>query len=321
MKDKFGREIDYLRISLTDRCNLRCGYCMPRCGVESIPHSEILTFEEIARIVRIMASLGVRKIRLTGGEPLIRKGIVQAAKMISSTDGIEETVITTNGVLLYDMADELRSAGIKRVNISLDTQNRERFMQLTGSDCLDDVLRGIDKAFDAGLGVKINCVPMIGINDGELADIALLAKDRPIDVRFIELMPIGCADRFRGIPTDEVLSCLKKSFGSYDTLKADSSSPAEYYRFDGFTGRVGTISAISRKFCQSCRRLRLTSDGYLKLCLQYPDGVDLKAPIRGGCTDNELRSIILAAVDNKPYAHSFSEEGVTDSRKMVQIGG
>ena len=321
MKDSFGRKLNYLRISVTDRCDLRCRYCMPECGVENIPHGEVLTYEETARIVRIMASLGVTKVRLTGGEPLLRKGITDLVRMISGTDGITETVMTTNGVMLSEKADDLIASGLKRVNISLDTLDRDVFRRLAGRDRLLDVTKGMDAAYSAGLGVKINCVPIRGINDTGLADIALISKDRAIDVRFIELMPIGCGAGLSGIPSGEVLSYLQERFGDFEPLQNDPASPAERFRFGGFTGSTGFISPMTHKFCDRCDRLRLTSDGFLKLCLQYPAGADLKTPIRAGCSDSELTDIILGAVSKKPSAHRFTEADMTDSRKMVQIGG
>ena len=322
MKDKFGREPDYLRISLTDRCNLRCGYCMPRCGVESIPHKEILTLEETARIVRIMAGLGVKKVRLTGGEPLIRKNITGFVEMITKIRGIEEICLTTNGILLSSMAAELKAAGLDRINVSLDSTDREIYRKITGEDRLSEVLSGIEAACDAGFPLKINCVPIRELNSSGLDDVAELAKERPIDVRFIELMPIGCGKNFKGISSSEVLDILEKRFGKAVLLKGDEHSPAVYYRFDGFAGKVGFISPISHKFCKSCNRLRLTSDGFLKLCLQYPAGVSLKRPLREGASDDELAEIIVRSVETKPLEHSFTAENSgSDQREMYRIGG
>ena len=321
MRDSFGRVTDYLRISLTDRCNLRCRYCMPTCGVKDIPHREILSFEEILRILRIMAGQGLKKVRLTGGEPLLRKGVDRLIADISRIPGIEETLITTNGILLSRMCGDIKNAGVKRVNISLDTLDKEVFAGLTGTDRLDEVLKGIDTAYDSGIGIRINCVPIRGINDRELESIALIARDREIDVRFIELMPIGLGAGFEGISSGEILERLKTAFGGYKEERKESRSPAFYCSFQGFKGRIGTISPMSHKFCESCDRLRLTSDGFLKLCLQYPAGADLKTPMREGISDEGLERLILETVKKKPLAHSFEKGELTDRRKMVQIGG
>ncbi|MBR4224172.1 MAG: GTP 3',8-cyclase MoaA [Oscillospiraceae bacterium] len=322
MKDSFGRTIDYLRISLTDRCDLRCIYCMPAEGVENIPHREILTFEETARLVRIMAGLGVRKIRLTGGEPLIRRDICSLVAMIDAVDGIEEICLTTNGTTLSDHSVMLRDAGVDRINVSLDTVDRDVYKRITGADRLDDVMRGIDTAYGLGIPLKINCVPIRNINDSEICSIALLAKDRAIDVRFIELMPIGCGKELNGILSDEISAMLAERFGDpKDAYDMDVSSPAVYHRFEGFRGRIGYISPMSHRFCERCDRIRLTASGYLKLCLQYPAGADLKTPMRNGSSDEELADIIKSAILQKPRAHSFSDRDATDDRKMVQIGG
>ncbi len=322
MTDSFGRELDYLRISLTDRCNLRCSYCMPAEGVKNIPHCEILTLEENARIARVMASLGVKKIRLTGGEPLIRKNVVRLIEMINDTDGIDEICLTTNGLLLSGNAAALRKAGLSRVNISLDTLDEAVFRRITRSEeQLDRVLDGIAAAVEENIATSINCVPMAGVNDSELDRIALFSEKAPVDVRFIELMPIGRGRTHKGISSAEVLKKLEERFGKAELLPNDGHSPAMYYCFGGFVGRTGFISPMSHKFCDSCNRLRLTSDGFLKLCLQYPQGIDLKSPLRNGCTDRELADIISEAVKMKPREHSFCDTDMTDKRKMVQIGG
>ena len=322
MTDSYDRNIDYLRVSLTDRCDLRCTYCMPKCGVDNIPHKEILTLEETARIVRIMAGLGVKKLRITGGEPLIRRNVTGFVKLVSNITGIEDICMTTNGTRLSEYASQLKAAGLHRINISLDTTHRDVFSKITGTDMLGKVLEGIDAAYDAGFPIKINCVPMKGVNDKNLDSVALLAKERPIDVRFIELMPIGCGKEHTGIRSDTVLHQLEENFGKAEPYeRTDMSSPAEYYRFSGFCGNIGFISPMSHKFCRYCDRARLTSNGFLKLCLQYPDGADLKTPLRSGCSDDELSEMILAAVRKKPLQHSFSDTDMTDDRKMVQIGG
>ena len=322
MKDKFGRELDYLRISLTDRCNLQCGYCMPKCGVENIPHREILTLEETAQIVNIMAGLDVKKVRLTGGEPLIRKNISGFVGMLRQIKSIEEICLTTNGILLSSMAAELKAAGLDRINISLDSTDTDIYRKITGEDKLSEVLKGIHTAYDTGFALKINCVPIKGINENDLDSIAEFAKERPIDVRYIELMPIGCGKKFMGIPSSDVLNILEKRFGRAELLTGGEHSPAVYYKFGGFAGKVGFISPISHKFCESCNRLRLTADGFLKLCLQYPAGVSLKKPLREGLSDDDLANIIVREIENKPLEHSFStENNNSDKRGMYRIGG
>ena len=331
MKDGYGREIDYLRISLTDKCNLRCRYCMPPRGVRPLRHEDILTLEEIGRVAAVMASLGVKKIRLTGGEPLVRKGVLELVKILRGLDGIQELSMTTNGILLVPLAAPLKAAGLDSVNISLDTLDSRVYAALCGEDRLSDALNGIEAAGHAGLSRKINCVPVRGFNDAGLKEIAALARDTALDVRFIELMPLGEGSLFRGIASDELLSEFSRAFGKPQRLSGDiSRGPAVYYRFPGFSGRVGFISPLSHKFCQSCNRVRLTAEGYLKLCLQYADGISLREPLRNGITDEALRELILSAVKRKPAAHSFSDMAerenssagcAKEQRKMVQIGG
>lgn len=324
LKDSFGRTIDYLRVSLTDRCNFRCRYCMPREGIKQIEHGEILTLEEVERIVRVMAQMGICKVRLTGGEPLVRRDVTRLVEGIRGIDGIDEIAMTSNGSLLGSCAGMLKEAGLDSVNISLDTLDRENFIRITGVDALEDVLLGIHSALSEGMSVKLNCVPVKEWNDGELEEIAALAKDYPMDVRFIELMPIGCGKDAAGIPSDVLLQRLKKRYGSgaAEEKMPALKGPAQYYRFDGFRGRVGLISPMSHKFCEGCRRIRLTAEGYLKLCLQFSCGVDLKKPMRSGCTDEALMRIIREAVNEKPKEHNMGAvHGNEEQRKMVQIGG
>lgn len=326
MRDGFGREIDYLRISVTDKCNLRCKYCMPECGVDFVEHAEIISLEEIYRIARIMESLGVRKIRFTGGEPLVRKNLGKLIGDVSGLQGIRDIAMTTNGILLKENISSLKNAGLKRVNISLDTLDREIFQNITGCDALSDVLDAVDEAYLSGLGVKINCVPCRELNEESIEGVAGLARERTIDVRFIELMPIGCGKRFHAIPSGEILTRLEKTFGESKKEESDKSGEtAQYYRFDGFQGRVGLVSPMSHMFCGACNRIRLTAEGRLKLCLHYDDGIELKPLLRTGMSDEEITERIIAAVQRKPRAHAFSEDGTgtgkEDPRKMVQIGG
>ena len=325
MLDKLNRKIDYLRISVIDRCNLRCVYCMPEEGVESIPHEEILTYDEILRICETVSQLGIKKIKITGGEPLVRKEIVNLIRDIKNLDKIEQVTLTTNGILLYDMLDDLYDAGIDAINISLDTLKEDNFKQITRRDGLEKVLMAIDKAYNLGIRVKINCLAIRDFNINELADIANFAKDREIDVRFIELMPIGFGKKYTQIDNDEILSILESNFGTFEPVtEKRGNGPAKYYKNKDMKGCIGFISAISHEFCESCNRIRLTSNGFLKLCLHYNKGIDLKAPIRSGISDEDLKVLIHDTIWNKPLSHKFGHtngEKDIEVKNMVQIGG
>lgn len=325
MLDKLNRKIDYLRISVIDRCNLRCVYCMPEEGIESIPHDEILTYDEILRICEIVSELGIRKIKITGGEPLVRKDIVNLIRDIKNIDKIEQVTLTTNGILLHEMLDDLYDAGIDAINISLDTLNKDNFKKITRRDGLEKVLMSIDKAYDLGIRVKINCLAIRDFNLRELVEIASFAKDREIDVRFIELMPIGFGKKYTQIDNDEILSILESRFGTFEIVtEKRGNGPAKYYRNQNMKGCIGFISAISHEFCESCNRIRLTSIGFLKLCLHYNKGIDLKEPIRNGISDEDLKKLIHDTIWNKPISHKFghaSEEQDIELKNMVQIGG
>lgn len=350
MQDGLGREIDYLRISVTDKCNLRCRYCMPPHGITPLAHEEILTLEEIFRLVGIMEQLGIRKVRLTGGEPMVRKNLPWLVEQIHGLCGIREIAMTTNGTLLAPQAKVYREAGLTAVNISLDTLDPERFRCITGCDKadraagVDSVLRAIDAALEQQLRVKINCVPCVEMNGDDIEGIAMLAEDRPVDVRFIELMPIGCGKNYTGISSEKILRRLEQRFGKAIAIPGKSSlavagraadpyektdGPAEYYQFPGFSGRIGFISPISHKFCRECNRVRLTCEGRLKLCLHYDRGLELKPLLRSGASDEEIGRQIINALKEKPSEHHFREKaageelpgGVEEQRKMVQIGG
>lgn len=325
MLDKLNRKIDYLRISVIDRCNLRCVYCMPEEGIESIPHDEILTYDEILRICEIVSELGIRKIKITGGEPLVRKDIVNLIRDIKNIDKIEQVTLTTNGILLHEMLDDLYDAGIDAINISLDTLNKDNFKKITRRDGLEKVLMSIDKAYDLGIRVKINCLAIRDFNLRELVEIASFAKDREIDVRFIELMPIGFGKKYTQIDNDEILSILESRFGTFEIVtEKRGNGPAKYYRNQNMKECIGFISAISHEFCESCNRIRLTSSGFLKLCLHYNKGIDLKEPIRNGISDEDLKKLIHDTIWNKPISHKFghaSEEQDIELKNMVQIGG
>ena len=338
MQDGLGREIDYLRISVTDKCNLRCRYCMPPHGITPLAHEEILTLEEIFRLVGIMEQLGIRKVRLTGGEPMVRKNLPWLVEQIHGLCGIREIAMTTNGTLFAPQAKVYREAGLTAVNISLDTLDPERFRCITGCEQadraagVDSVLRAIDAALEQQLRVKINCVPCVEMNGEDIEGIAMLAEDRPVDVRFIELMPIGCGKEYTGIPSKEILRRLEQRFGkaiAFSEKVNMATGPAEYYQFPGFSGRIGFISPISHKFCRECNRVRLTCEGRLKLCLHYDRGLELKPLLRSGASDEEIGRQIINALKEKPSEHHFREKaageelpgGVEEQRKMVQIGG
>lgn len=318
MKDSFGREINYLRISITDRCNLRCRYCIPEKGVKKLEHSDILTLEEIDEIVTAFVGLGINKIRITGGEPLVRDGIVSLIHNINKHEGIKEIALTTNGIYLKDMAKDLKEAGLNRVNISLDTMDEKKFSMMTRGGQLSDVLAGIERAKEVGLTpIKLNVVLIGGFNDDEIEKFVALTKDDKMDVRFIELMPIGEASKWS---LDNFLSndsVLQKVPSLIKEPSLDSSSPAVYYRLPGAKGRVGLISPITCKFCSSCNRVRLTADGKLKYCLHSDEEFDIKKVVREHCS---IKEFIEQSIAQKPREHTI-EEGNFVSRNMVQTGG
>jgi cyclic pyranopterin phosphate synthase len=324
MLDGVGRNIDYLRISVTDRCNLRCVYCMPEAGVESLGHDDILTFREILVIAKAAAQLGIKKVKITGGEPLVRRGIVNLVRRIKDIDGIEQVTMTTNGVLLGAMAEELAAAGLDAVNVSLDSMNSESFCRITRRDNLGEVMDGIRKASELGIRTKINCVPIAELNGGDLTGIAKLAREHRIDVRFIELMPIGFGKNYSPVSNSELLEMIRLEFGEPSpSASKHGNGPAVYYDLPGFKGSIGFISAISNEFCEDCNRIRLTADGNLKLCLHYNKGVALKPLLRGGISREGLRKVMENAIYSKPLHHSFngsSAESV-EMKNMVQIGG
>lgn len=329
MFDRYQRKIEYVRISLTDRCNLRCRYCMPEEGVEKLQHEDILRFDEIVRIVRALASLGVRKVRLTGGEPLIRRNIVELVREIHAVPGIETIAMTTNGVMLADMAEDLVQAGLTGINISLDTLKAASFTELTRRPFFTRVEDGIEAIAATGLkDVKFNCVPIAGVNEEELPDlVARFTRERPWKFRFIELMPIGCAYEagFTGVPMAEVRSQLEASFGPLRPVLPEHGvhGPAVYYQAAGFAGQIGFIDAMEHQFCSSCNRVRLTAEGFLKLCLNARTGVDLRHLLRSGMSDEELRQALQQAIYCKPQEHHFKAASYEekDSRAMYQVGG
>lgn len=320
MKDTIGRNINYLRISVTDRCNLRCMYCMPEQGICKKEHGEILTLEEIYEAVKVCSKLGIRKVRITGGEPLVRKGLTGLIEKISKLQGIEELAMTTNGVLLPKYVEELMAAGLNRVNISLDTMNAEKYSYITRGGDLGDVMSGIDAAEKVGLKpVKLNTVLIGGFNDDEIEDFVNLTTDRDIDVRFIELMPIGQAGHWAKkhfIPNTEILNRAKDL---QPIQSNDPSSPAKYYQLPGAKGKVGLINPISHAFCGSCNRIRLTADGKLKPCLHSEEEIDIKEVLKKG--DN-LQDTIRQAILQKPIEHNLNcQDNKPIERDMYRIGG
>lgn len=325
MKDALGREINYMRISVTDRCNLRCAYCMPEEGVASVPHDEILRFSEILRVVETAADLGIRRLKITGGEPLVRRGIVSLIRDCRNIPGIEEVTLTTNGILLGGMYEELTEAGLGAVTISLDTLDREAYRALTRRDELPRVLQSLQIALEARkIPVKINCVSCRREDPEEFCRIAELARDHPVHVRFIEMMPIGLGRDFGTISRKELIEILRPMTGTLTPVDERlGNGPASYYKAEGYQGRIGFISAVSHKFCDGCNRVRLTSDGFLKSCLQYETGADLKYVLRNG-DDNALQEAMIQAIWNKPVSHSFGTAGRIpgeEHRKMSGIGG
>jgi len=322
LSDSFQRPINYLRISVTDRCNLRCIYCMPPGGITLLPHGEILSYEEIQAVAQAAAALGVNKLRLTGGEPLVRLGLPHLVGMLSQIEGVDDIALTTNGVFLGRYADQLKEAGLKRVNVSLDTLKRDRFHQITGHDKLGDVLDGIETAKAVGLNpVKVNMVVMRGINDDEVLDFARLTLREGWHVRFIEPMPFGTGDSFSFVSTSEIQERLRSLGPLEPYLHRHGNGPAKYFRFPGVEGTVGFITPLSEHFCFNCNRLRLTVDGKLRLCLLSDEEVDLKTYLRRGASVEELKGLILQAVARKPERHHLSEGVLPKGRAMCQVGG
>lgn len=318
MKDSFGREINYLRISVTDLCNLRCRYCMPQEGIPKLPHENVLSVEEIETLAKAFVNLGINKIRLTGGEPLVRRGILDIVERIGKLEGIKDFAITTNGVLLKNLAQELKNRGLKRVNISLDTLKEEKYKYITRIGNIKDVLEGIEAAKKVGLTpIKINTVLVRGFNDDEIEDLARLTEREEIDVRFIELMPIGEALKNESIKYISNQIVLEKLPELIPLEKKDPSSPAVYYKLPNAKGRIGLINPISCKFCKYCNRVRLTAQGKMKLCLHSDEEVDLKEALRKG---QDIESIIIDAINRKPESHQL-ERGQYITKKMYQIGG
>lgn len=324
--DRFGRRIDYLRISLTDRCNLRCVYCMPATGMHFAPQDELLSDEELLRLVRLTAELGFRKFRLTGGEPTIRPGLAELIRGINAVPGVEEVALTTNGLLLPKQAADLAAAGLDRVNISIDTLDPDRFRRITRGGDLRKVFDGIRAAEEHGLTpIKLNAVVVRGFNDHEVADLAGLTLAHPWQVRFIEIMPLDGVFEVaheRLVPSAESRQLIQARWGPLTPAPHDQpADPARPYRLPGAAGTVGFISSVTENFCAGCNRMRLTSDGKLRLCLLRADELDLRPLLRGGASDAALRAAIRAGVWHKPWGHGLKDGILPVGRGMSQIGG
>ncbi len=320
--DSFERPISYLRISVTDRCNFRCLYCRPAEGIRLRRSHEILRFEEIERVARAAASLGINKVRLTGGEPLVRRGVVDLVEMLASIPGLDDISLTTNGALLAKYAQDLAKAGLKRVNVSLDSLKKERFREITRGGLLKDTLAGIDAARRAGLSpIKINMVVVRGLNNDEILDFARLSRE-DWHVRYIELMPLGPGVEWRGLSVGKIREEIERHLGSLEPAKVDlGGGPARYYRLFRAQGTIGFIAPLSECFCEGCNRLRLTADGRLRPCLLSDEEIDIRTPLRRGATLSELREIISQGAHMKPSGHRLAERVWPQERTMSEIGG
>jgi GTP 3',8-cyclase len=330
MVDRYNRNINYLRVSITDRCNLRCIYCMPAEGITCMRHEEILNYDEILRIIRISTELGIKKVRVTGGEPLVRRGIVEFIASLRTIEDLNDISMTTNGILLADYAQALYSAGMRRINVSLDSLNAEKYASITRVGDLNAVLKGIDVAREVGFSpIKINIVAINGYNDDEILDFARLAFNTPYHIHFIELMPIGQAGNSideRFLSNDFIKNRIE-TLGRLEHVKKKRNGmdgPADVYRLPGAQGRIGFISAISHKFCSTCNRLRLTADGQLRTCLLSDKETDLKTPLRSECSDDALKKIITEAIARKPGQHQIIFKDTYRKKcvkEMSAIGG
>ena len=323
VRDQYGRTVDYMRVSITDRCNLRCRYCMPE-GIELVSMEEILTYEEIERICTAAAKTGIRKLKITGGEPLVRLGCAELIGRLKQIPGMEQVTLTTNGVLLKEQLPDLKAAGLDAVNISLDSLDRESYRKITGRDQLPLVLESIEAVLESGIVAKVNSVLLKSVNEKEWEDLTGLAERYPLDVRFIEMMPMGLGRDFQGSSQKEVLERLRETFGPEQYLGGNfGNGPATYVHFNGFAGKIGFISALSHKFCSECNRIRMTAEGFLKPCLQYASGEDLREMIRNGASEEELIRAINRTIYYKPACHHFEvdDSAEFEHKKMFRIGG
>ena len=327
LRDSWGREIKSVRVSVTDKCNFRCKYCMPAEGLEWLPREEVLTFEEITRLVSVLAALGVSEVRLTGGEPLARRDLPDLVRMLAPIPGVDDLSLTTNGVLLDRLAGPLVDAGLRRVNVSLDSLNHVRFAEITRRDALDRVLRGLEEAerYPELRPIKVNCVAIKGFTETEVPALAEFARRRPYVVRFIEFMPLDADEVWR---EDEVLTgaeiraLIEAAHGPLVELPSKPSSTAKRFAFADGRGEIGFVNPVSEPFCSTCDRIRLTADGQLRTCLFSRREWDLKTPLRSGASDDELTALLRWAVAHKELKHRINEPGfVRASRSMSQIGG
>jgi cyclic pyranopterin phosphate synthase len=324
--DPYKRKINYLRISVTDRCNLRCRYCMPEEGIPLISHEEILTYEEMLRIVRVFASQGISKVRLTGGEPLVRKGIVEFVSYLSQIKEIKDLSLTTNGILLKEFAQDLKQAGLKRINISLDSLKKERFFRITRRDDFERVWGGIEEALRVGLSpIKINMVAIQGLNDDEIESFGRLSLHLPLTVRYIEYMPSGNGEDWKetDILTIPQIQRRLEKVGKLIPIPSDQwDGPARRFRIEGALGEIGLIGAVSSHFCGDCNRLRLTPDGKIRTCLFSDEEIDVREILRKGGSDDDLKERLLVALRTKPERHHInSHQFKKCQRNMSAIGG
>jgi cyclic pyranopterin phosphate synthase len=327
LRDSWGREIKSLRVSVTDKCNFRCRYCMPAEGLEWLPRDEVLSFEEITRLVGVLAAMGVDEVRLTGGEPLVRRDLPELVRMLAWVPGVDDLSLTTNGVLLDRLAQPLVDAGLRRINVSLDSLNHVRFAEITRRDALDRVLIGLEEAerHPELRPIKVNCVAIRGFTETEVPALAELARRKPYVVRFIEFMPLDADEAWR---EDEVLTgaeiraLIEAAHGPLVELPAKEASTARRFAFADGRGEIGFVNPVSEPFCSSCDRIRLTADGQLRTCLFSRREWDLKTPLREGASDELLESLLRNAVAHKELKHRITEPGfVRASRSMSQIGG
>lgn len=320
LRDRFNRKIDYLRISLTDACNLRCIYCMPE-GCISNSRGYGLTDDEIKEVIDIFGNIGLKKLRFTGGEPLIRSSIVELVKYAKDR-GIEKIAITTNGILLDKYIEDLHKAGLSEVNVSIDSLNADKFKSITRGGDLNKVIAGVKSAMAKGIKVKLNAVILKDVNEEDFISLCELTVKYDLDIRFIELMPIGEGVKYTGIHGHELIERLKAVYDIQDMKRDSSNGPATYYKIDGARGRVGFISAMTNHFCSECNRIRVTNDGVLKQCLHFKNGLDLKDILRSNITTAEKEEKIRETIYNKPQSHRFNEDKKAEDNKfMFEIGG
>ncbi|HKC21739.1 MAG TPA: GTP 3',8-cyclase MoaA [Gaiellaceae bacterium] len=327
LRDSWGREIKSVRVSVTDKCNFRCTYCMPAEGLQWLRREEILSFEEIARLVSVLARLGVDEVRLTGGEPLVRRDLPVLVEQLAAIDGVHDLSLTTNGVLLDRLARPLVDAGLQRLNVSLDTLNHVRFAEIARRDALDAVLRGLEEAerYPQLRPIKVNCVAVKGFTETEVPALAELARRKPYVVRFIEFMPLDADEAWREddvLAGAEIRAIIEEHYGPLEELPAKASSTAKRFRFADGAGEIGFVNPVSEPFCSSCDRIRLTADGQLRTCLFSRREWDLMTPLRDGASDDALAELIRFAIRHKELKHKINDPGFTRaSRSMSQIGG